>query len=89
LTGWALDIHIWDFESSGTISNALELLEMGKKVLVYVGPDRRFETLRSMDDLQNLLSDCPAGTVKVFDQKFNLSNRLQEKPSVQLELFPG
>ncbi len=28
---------IWDFESSGTISNALELLEMGKKVIVYVG----------------------------------------------------
>jgi hypothetical protein len=80
---------IWDFESSGTISNALELLEMGKKVIVYVGPARRFETLRSMDDLQNLLNDCPAGTVKVFDQKFNLSNRLREKPPVQLELFPG
>lgn len=82
---------IWDFESSGTISNALELLEMGKKVLVYVGPDRRFEILVSMEDLDRLLGTCPEDIVRIFDKKFNISNRLQKKtkPSVQLEMFPG
>jgi hypothetical protein len=36
-------LMIWDAESSGTLSNILQLLEMDKKVLVYGWPPQGFQ----------------------------------------------
>jgi len=74
---------IWDAKSSGTLSNILELLEMGKKVLVYMEPDKDFVKLHSTEDLQRLLNVCSEESIRIFDSKFNLSSRLQSKAPVQ------
>ncbi len=78
---------IWDGQSSGTLSNILELLVMGKKVLVYIGPTKAFVKLQGTADLQPILQGCPPEVIKVFDSKFNLSRRLQARAPQQLQLF--
>jgi hypothetical protein len=77
---------IWDTKSSGTLSNILELLEMGKKVLVYMGPKKNFVKLHSIEDLRNILQACPEEAIKIFDSKFNLSRRVQTEALDQLQL---
>ncbi len=82
---------IWDAKSSGTLSNILHLLEMEKKVLVYVGPLKDFHGLNRVAELPSILKNCPDEAMKTFEAKFNLSTRLQpnttpETPR-QLSLF--
>jgi len=72
---------IWDTRSSGTLSNMLELLEMEKKVVVYLGPGKTFMKLRRMEDLRRLLKVCSHETIRIFDSRFNLSLRLQMEAS--------
>jgi len=78
---------IWDTKSSGTLSNILELLEMGKKVLVYMGPNKNFVKLHGIEDLRQILHACPEEAIKIFDSKFDLSRRLQTKAPHQLQMF--
>jgi len=78
---------IWDTQSSGTLSNMLELLEMGKKVLVYTIPNKEFVQLHSIEDLRRILKVCPDEAMRIFDGKFNLSRRLQAKAPQQLHMF--
>lgn len=47
-------LMLWDGESRGTLANVRNLLAQGKPVSVYLGPSRRFVSLRSTADLQNL-----------------------------------
>lgn len=47
---------IWDGKSRGTHQNILTLLEMGKKVLVYIVPQNRMVWLSSADDLKTFLA---------------------------------
>ncbi len=49
---------LWDGESSGTIVNAARLIAAGKPVVVYVGPEKRFLTIRSKSDFEVLLTPC-------------------------------
>lgn len=49
---------LWDGESKGTLNNIEVLVGMGKKTLVYFSPERRFYTLASARDLEELLSHC-------------------------------
>lgn len=78
---------IWDGQSSGTLSNILELLEMGKKVLVYIGPTKAFVKLQGTADLQPILQGCTPEAMKTFENKLNLSRRLQARAPQQLQLF--
>jgi hypothetical protein len=82
---------IWDAKSSGTLSNILQLLEMNKKVLVYVGPLKDSKRLHQASDLQSILKNCPEEAMRTFEDKFNLSARLQTKTAPeaprQLSLF--
>ena len=53
-------LMLWDGESSGTVVNAARLIAAGKPVVVYVGPEKRFFTVKSHSDFESLLSPCPA-----------------------------
>lgn len=46
---------LWDGESKGTLTNVVNLLDLGKKVLLYLGPEKSFFTLASLTDLHNAL----------------------------------
>ena len=45
---------LWDGKSRGTLENVRNLLAHGKPVAVYLGPARRFVSLRSTEDLDKL-----------------------------------
>jgi hypothetical protein len=47
-------LMVWDGRSRGTLENVRNLLSQGKPVAVYLGPLRRFVSLRSPTDLSKL-----------------------------------
>ncbi len=51
-------LMLWDGRSRGTVSNIVNLIGAGKKVLVYLAPDRQFYKLTTPGDLQGLLRRC-------------------------------
>lgn len=51
-------LMLWDGKSKGTLHNMLNLLQAGKRTLVYFGPTKDFHVLSSKEDLQRLLSRC-------------------------------
>lgn len=67
---------LWDGLSKGTLNNILNLLERGKKVVVYFSPQRACHTLRQISDLTPLLADCPHEAMEEFEAKIGLSDRI-------------
>lgn len=49
-------IMLWDGMSRGTLENVIEILRMGRKVLVYASPTRAFKKLETEADLKELTS---------------------------------
>ena len=50
----SVGLMLWDGKSKGTLSNVHRLLEQGKKVVVWITPQKKFETLGSLDDWDRL-----------------------------------
>ena len=69
-------LMIWDGESPGTVNNVLNLLEGGKKVVVYVSPRKEFLTFRTLDEATELLHDMDSVAVAHLDRKIAFRRRL-------------
>lgn len=55
-------LALWDGQSTGTLVNAARLVARGKPVVVYIASQKTFATLKTPDDLVNLLSTADAAT---------------------------
>lgn len=53
-------LMLWDGQSNGTIVNAARLVARGKPAVVYTAPIKTFSTLKTPDDLHELLSSADA-----------------------------
>ena len=69
-------LMIWDGESPGTVNNVLNLLEGGKKVVVYVSPRKEFLTFRTLPEAIELLGDMNPMEVVRLDRKIGFRRRL-------------
>ena len=69
-------LMIWDGESPGTVNNVLNLLEGGKKVVVYVSPRKEFLTFRTLNDATELLQNMNPVAVAHLDRKIAFRRRL-------------
>ena len=69
---------IWDGKSKGTLNNILNLLTQRKKVVVYFSDDKECYTLRSLDDLQKLLSKCSNVDRRRFARELSLGPSTSE-----------
>jgi hypothetical protein len=67
---------MWDGESQGTVNNILNLLERGKKVVVYHSPEREFLTFRSLADAEELLRRITPDRAVELDKKVGLRRRI-------------
>lgn len=67
---------MWDGESQGTVNNILNLLERGKKVVVYHSPGREFLTFRSPADAEELLRRIAPDRAVELDKKVGLRRRI-------------
>jgi len=57
-------VMLWDGKSKGTLNNVQQLLSRGKKVLVYLAPEKAFHKLGTMLDLQEFLRRCDSDSVQ-------------------------
>ena len=46
---------IWNGESKGTFNNILNLLNLGKELIIYYTPSKKFYTIKKTDDFDNFL----------------------------------
>ena len=69
---------IWDGKSAGSIANVLELLKLGKKVVVYFSPTRQFYNICDIEGLNVLLDKCDAKAIDVIRKKLRLAKSLHE-----------
>jgi len=67
---------VWDGASKGTLNNVVNMVEENKCVLVYFSPGRRFFTLKSRNDLSDLLSCCSREVLKRLDRSLKLRERI-------------
>lgn len=68
---------LWDGESKGTLNNILNLIERGKYVVVYYGPDKCCVTVRNPGDLDPMLRKCSEKALETFETKIDLGARLE------------
>jgi hypothetical protein len=66
-------LMLWDGESKGTINNVVNLSRDQKPVVVYIGPTRRFRTLKSLDDLKDLLAEGDSDSVERIVSELHLN----------------
>ncbi len=51
-------LMLWDGESAGTVVNVARLIAAGKPVVVYLAPEKKFQTLKSHSSFETLLNPC-------------------------------
>ncbi len=69
---------LWDGKSSGSIENVLELLKRSKKTLLYYFPGRKYYTICTVKDFQQLLRCCDISSFKTISKKVKLKTSLKE-----------
>jgi hypothetical protein len=57
-------LMLWDGKSKGTVNNVVNLSRDHKPVVVYVAPTRQFRTVKSFDDLKELLASGDSDSVE-------------------------
>jgi hypothetical protein len=69
-------LMLWDGESQGTVNNVLNLLERGKKVVVYLSPQKEFLTFRALADADELLRRLTPDLAAALDKKIGVRRRI-------------
>lgn len=59
---------IWNGQSKGTLNNMINLTKVCKKVLIHFLPDKKFYTIRSLEELKFFLVRCDKKTNDVFKE---------------------
>lgn len=78
---------VWDTKSTGTLSNAIELLSEKKYSLVYVNKEKEFIKVKSIDDLEKLLSFMSPTSYEKADKKIRLREKVDSFKHEQSNLF--
>jgi hypothetical protein len=65
-------LMLWDGKSKGTVNNVVNLSRDHKPVLVYVAPTRQFRTIKTFDDLRDLLAQGDSDSVERIVSELHL-----------------
>jgi hypothetical protein len=57
-------LMLWDGKSKGTVNNVVNLSRDHKPVVVYVAPAKQFRTIKTFDDLKELLAQGDSDSVE-------------------------
>lgn len=79
-------LMVWDKKSTGTLSNIIEMLRLGKKVAVYLNKDEKFMDIKTSEDLTALVCCMSTGAREIAEKKIKLSSKLSSLQSEQLGL---
>jgi hypothetical protein len=53
----SVGLMLWDGKSKGTLANVHRLLDSGKKVVLWIAPEKTFRTLKSVADWQKFSAE--------------------------------
>ncbi|HCG9114769.1 hypothetical protein P3602_15075 [Vibrio parahaemolyticus] len=80
-------LMVWDTKSTGTLSNAIELLKLGKKSRIYVNKEKSFVKVTSVDDLKYLTTFMSEFSYKKANEKIKLEENIHYIANKKFELF--
>lgn len=73
-----IGLAMWDCGSAGTLNNVINLLSRDKIMVVFLeGRGRRFKDVRTVEDLEELVSYMPDYGRVTADKKIKLSKRIE------------
>lgn len=78
---------VWDARSTGTLSNAIELVERKKLALVYVSKVKQFLKVKDVQDLEKLLGFMSEMSLKKADEKIGLLRKVEDLKFSQHDMF--
>lgn len=78
---------VWDSSSTGTLSNAIELVARKKAGLVYVNKAKQFLKVKSVQDIEALLAFMSDAALKKADEKIGLLKRVGSMKFAQHDMF--
>jgi hypothetical protein len=79
-------LMLWDGQSRGTLANIVALVKRLKRVVVYMAPNKSFCTLRTPDDLVNLIRHHNPAALN--DVKSELEHGAESTSAPTEELIP-
>lgn len=80
-------LMVWDSKSTGTLSNAIELLSRHKKSLVYVNKAKEFLTVSDVSDLKRLLQYMSPSSFDKAEKKLRIAKKIEALSNEQVQLF--
>ena len=80
-------LMVWDTKSTGTLSNAIELLSRHKKSLVYVNKAKEFITVSDIKDLERLLQYMTPSSFEKAEAKLKITAKIGALSNEQVQLF--
>lgn len=80
-------LMIWDTKSTGTLSNAIELLIQKKKSVVYVNKNKEFLNILTVVDLEKLVGYMSEAALIKADTKIGLKKKIHSLKYEQTTLF--
>ncbi len=78
---------VWDSKSTGTLSNAIELLSRHKKSLVYVNKAKEFITISDVNDLRRLIQYMSPTSLNKAEEKLQITKKIERLSNKQVQLF--
>ncbi len=80
-------LMVWDTKSTGTLSNAIELLKRNKSALVYINKAKEFIKMKEVNDLEKLTSYMSSSALEKADKKLKIRDVIQSFKHQQNSLF--
>lgn len=80
-------LMIWDTKSTGTLSNAVELLKRNKNSLVFVNKEKLFIKVKSVSDLESLVSYMSESAKNKAEKKVDITSKIESLKNEQNSLF--
>ncbi|MBV1790798.1 hypothetical protein KQ940_22275 [Marinobacterium sp. D7] len=80
-------LMVWDTKSTGTLSNAIELLKRKKISLVYINKAKEFLKVKEVSDLEKLVSHMSEAAYQQADKKLNIKEKIEFFKNEQSALF--
>ncbi|RCX20944.1 hypothetical protein DFR58_101146 [Anaerobacterium chartisolvens] len=59
-------LMIWNGISKGTLNNIINLLDMGKKTILYYSPEEQFYVIKTLNGLKEFIGRCSKETQELF-----------------------
>lgn len=82
-------LMLWDGKSRGTINNVLNLSKRNKTVVVYVASSKKFQTVRALEDLKDLLAKGDPSSVERLANDLRLDMQQQGRSARESSFVRG